>query len=147
MSYSLNCLVLGQPTAKIFNIFYSKLFSVSVGIQVKFDELTVAGFKQVLSEKCKITEMNVWKVKLSFSEIENISKEDDIKNCDDCKKIDNNPMLYFKTYYNADDKKPEPGYLHIFIVPTSIDIPNKRIKLEGKVVNWWFVPSIVLFDF
>ncbi|PKC54287.1 hypothetical protein RhiirA1_477625 [Rhizophagus irregularis] len=130
MSYSLNCLVLGQPTAKIFNIFYSKLFSVSVGIQVKFDELTVAGFKQVLSEKCKITEMNVWKVKLSFSEIENISKEDDIKNCDDCKKIDNNPMLYFKTYYNADDKKPEPGYLHIFIVPTSIDIPNKRIKLE-----------------
>ncbi|PKK58189.1 hypothetical protein RhiirC2_341849 [Rhizophagus irregularis] len=109
--------------------------------------IKLLGFKQVLSDKCKITDMNVWKVKLSFNEIENISKEDDIKNRDDCKKIDDNPMLNFKTYYNADDKKPEQGCLHIFIVPTSIDTPNKRIKLEGKVVNWWFVPSIVLFDF
>ncbi|CAB5357256.1 unnamed protein product [Rhizophagus irregularis] len=30
MSYSLNCLVLGQPTAKIFNIYYGELFSVDV---------------------------------------------------------------------------------------------------------------------
>lgn len=138
MSYSLNCLVLGQPNAKIFNIFYGELFSVGVGMQVKFDDLTVAGFKQVLSEKCQITEMNVWKVKLSFSEIENISKEDDIKNRDDCKKIDDNPMLYFKTYYNADDKKPEPGYLHIFIVPTSTDLERKRKAVQdvsGEVLE------------
>ncbi|RGB22084.1 hypothetical protein C1646_731247 [Rhizophagus diaphanus] len=134
MSYSLNCLVLGQPIAKIFNIFYGELFFVGVGMQVKFDDLTVAGFKQVLSEKCQITEMNVWKVKLSFNEIENISEEDDIKNRDDCKKIDDNPMLYFKNYYNADDKKPEPGYLHIFIVPTS-DTPNKRIKLQDEKIS------------
>ncbi|CAI2184092.1 17249_t:CDS:10, partial [Funneliformis geosporum] len=46
---------------KIFSIFYSEYFPIR-NFNVKFEELTVAGFKEALSEKSRITEMNVWKL-------------------------------------------------------------------------------------
>ncbi|CAG8556821.1 5589_t:CDS:1 [Funneliformis mosseae] len=94
MLYSLNCLVLGQAPTKIFSIFYGVYFPIR-DLQVKFDELTVSGFKEALSEKIGITEINVWKVKLGFHEIKNISTIDDIKNRDDNEKFDDDPMLNF----------------------------------------------------
>ena len=126
MSFSLNCLVLGKASANIFRMRFSDLVPIG-GLYVRLENLTVADFKDALSEKEQtkgITEMNIWKVELGFHEINNFSNEDTIKNHDKSEKFDDNPMLNFSTYYsNADDadddKKPKDGYLHIFIVSKS----------------------------
>lgn len=88
---------------------------------IKFKDLTVGDIMDALYEnqKCRgITEMNIWKVKLGYDEINNFSTEDDIKN-HGMSQIMNNPLLPFGEYYDHDNKKPETSYLHIFIVPTS----------------------------
>src|ERR1043166_7916116 len=99
MSFSLNCLVLGQSSTKIFRMRFGDLVPVG-GFDVDFDKLTVADFKEALSEKSGITSMNVWKVELGFYEINNIFTEGDIRNHNKSEKMDDNPMLNFNKYYN-----------------------------------------------
>src|SRR3954447_2582959 len=120
MSFSLNFLVLGKASANIFHICFSDLVPIG-GLYVRLKDLTIADFKDALSEKEQtkgITEMNIWKVELGFHEINNFFNKDTIKNHDKNEKLDDNPMLNFSTYHsNADDadndKKPKDGYLHI----------------------------------
>jgi hypothetical protein len=80
--------------------------------------------------------MNIWKVELECQESKNFSTEDDIKKHVKSEKVDDNPMLNFKGYYNDKDKKPKIEWLHIFIVPitTSKCLPmfyfsNKKLAV------------------
>jgi hypothetical protein len=117
MLLSLNCLILGQNTSKIFNILVGEIFPVN-GVNIKFGDLTVANFKDDLFSRKElqgITEMNIWKVELEFNDIMNFSTEDGIKNHVNSKKMDDNPLLNFNEYYDNEDKKPRKRYLHIFI--------------------------------
>ena len=118
MAVSLNCLILEQAKSSIFNVPIGEDSNIN-SVNVKFDDLTIANFKDILFNRRElqgITTTNVWKVKLDFHEINNISTEEDIKNHNKSEKIDDNPMLNFTSYYsNVDeDKKPKSGssYIH-----------------------------------
>uniref|UniRef100_U9UEZ7 Uncharacterized protein n=1 Tax=Rhizophagus irregularis (strain DAOM 181602 / DAOM 197198 / MUCL 43194) TaxID=747089 RepID=U9UEZ7_RHIID len=71
--------------------------------------------------------MDIWKVELDLK-----SFKDTIYTEDEIKKIGTmmEPAYVLKEYFQ-DDKKPKPNYIHIFIVPSASDFPNKRTKLEG----------------
>jgi hypothetical protein len=119
MLLSLNCLILGQKSSKIFNVPVGEISTIN-GVNIKFEDLTVANFKDDLfSRKALqgITEMNIWKVELEYNDIKNFSTEDGIKNHVKSVKMDDNPMLKLKSYYNNEDKVPKDECLHIFIVP------------------------------
>jgi hypothetical protein len=64
MLLSLNCLILGQNTSKIFDTTVGEIFPVN-GVYIKFEDLTVAKFKEILFSRKElqgITEMNICKV-------------------------------------------------------------------------------------
>jgi hypothetical protein len=132
-------LVLGKAPADIFCVRFGDLVPIG-GVNVKFNDLSVAAFKEVLSKKEQtkgINAMNVWKVELDLCEIGNIFTEDHIKNHNKSEKIDDNPMLKFNKYYNNnvdEDKKPKEEYLHIFIVPTSIGKCLLMVYLSNKKI-------------
>ncbi|CAG8703158.1 4744_t:CDS:2, partial [Funneliformis mosseae] len=96
---------------------------------VRLKDLTIADFKDALSEKEQtkgITEMNIWK----------------------SEKLDDNPMLNFSIYYsNADDaddnKKSKDGYLHIFIVLNSLFLSdNMKIPILRHEYNSYLIQSM-----
>jgi hypothetical protein len=119
MELSLNCLILGQNTSKIFNLPIGKISTIN-DVNIEFEDLTVANFKDNLFSRKElqgITEMNIWKVELEYNDIKNFSTEDGIKNHVYSKKMDDNPMLKLKSYYDNEDKVPKDECLHIFIVP------------------------------
>jgi hypothetical protein len=119
MSFSLNCLVLGQHTRNCFNIPFGEIYNFN-GIDIEFKDLTVSNFRDDLFNRKElqgITAMNIWKVEIEFQDIKKFSTGDDIKKHVKSEMMDDNPMLNFDEYYNNEDKKPRKGYLHIFIVP------------------------------
>src|ERR1043165_4391866 len=64
MALSLNCLVLGQTSDDIFTKYIGEESKID-GVQVKFDQLTVTGFKKLLfhEEQLKgIINMDLFKV-------------------------------------------------------------------------------------
>jgi hypothetical protein len=142
MKLSLNCLILGQDTSKIFNILIGEISKIN-DFNIKFEDLTVANFKDDLFSRKElqgITEMNIWKVELEFDDIKRISTEDDIKNHVNSKKMDDNLMLNFKRYYNDKDRKPKIEWLHIFIVPiTIVPITTGKCTLIFYLSNKKFV--------
>jgi hypothetical protein len=121
MLFSLNCLILGQDPHNIFNIPVGENSKIN-DVDIEFKDLTVANFKDGLfgrKELQGITAMNIWKVELKLQDIKNFSTEDDIKKHVKSEKMDDDPMLEFKKYYNNEDKKPENRCLHIFIVTST----------------------------
>ena len=70
MSFSLNCLVLGKAPADIFCMRFGDLVPIG-DVNVKFNDLTVADFKDALSEKeqTKGITTNVWKVEFDFMKL------------------------------------------------------------------------------
>ena len=129
MELSLNCLVLGRTSDDIFTKYIGKESRID-GVQVEFDQLTVAGFKKLLlrEEQLKgITNMDLLKVELKLDSLENkIYKINEIKDLG----VIMESMYEFKEYFNDDDKKPKPRYLHIFIVPTTVaSAPGKCLPM------------------
>ena len=99
MKLSLNCLVLGQTSDLIFTQYIGEESKID-GIQVKFDQLTVSGFKKLLlrEEQLKgITNMDLYKVELSLSSLKNkIYKINEIKDLG----VIMESMYEFKEYLN-----------------------------------------------
>jgi hypothetical protein len=144
MVLSLNCLILGQNTSEIFNILVDEISTIN-GVNIKFEDLTVANFKNDLFSKNElqgITKMNIWKVELEFNDIKSFSTEDDIKNHVNSEKMDDNPMSYFNEYYDNKDKKPKIEWLHIFIVP----ITTGKCTLIFYLSNKKFAVTKYRFD-
>jgi uncharacterized protein YjaZ len=144
MLLSLNCLILGQKSSKIFNVPVGEISTIN-GVNIKFEDLTVANFKDDLfSRKALqgITEMNIWKVELEYNDIKNFSTEDGIKNHVNSVKMDDNPMLNFNEYYDNEDKIPRRNYLHIFIVP----ITTGKCTLIFYLSNKKFAVTKYRFD-
>jgi hypothetical protein len=144
MLLSLNCLILGQNSSKIFNIPVGEISTIN-GVNIKFENLTVANFKNDLFNRKAlqgITEMNIWKVELEYNDIKNFSTEDSIKNHVNSMKMDDNPMLNFNKYYDNEDKIPKKNYLHIFIVP----ITTSKCTLIFYLSNKKFVVTKYRFD-
>jgi hypothetical protein len=92
--------------------------------------------------------MNIWKVELECQESKNFSTEDDIKKHVKSEKVDDNPMLNFKGYYNDKDKKPKIEWLHIFIVPitTSKCLPMFYFSNKKLAVTKYRVWSDLFFS-
>jgi hypothetical protein len=134
MLFSLNCLVLGQDISKSFNIPFGNDFPVN-SVDIEFENLTVANFKDYLFSRRElqgITAMNIWKVEIGVEDINNFSTEDNIRIHGKGKKVDDNPMLKFKMYYNNKDERPKDDYLNIFIVPTSYGKRLPTFYLSNK---------------
>ncbi len=96
------------------------------GVHVKFDNLTVANFKDILFNRKKvqgITAMNIWKPK---SDLKYVSIAVDIGKL--CMMMDT--LSEFKEYYNQDDKQPKKTFLHIIIQPTGKCLPTFYLKQE-----------------
>ena len=122
MKLSLNCLVLGQTSDLIFTQYIGEESKID-GIQVKFDQLTVSGFKKLLlrEEQLKgITNMDLLKVELKLDSLENKTYTKDEISTISTKMV---PGRKLKEYFEDNDKKPEKkpkvDHLHTFIVPTS----------------------------
>jgi hypothetical protein len=144
MLLSLNCLILGQNSSNIFDTAVGKISTIK-GVAIEFEKLSVAKFKEILfsSEELQgITKMNIWKVELEFNDIKNFSTEDDIKNHVKSVKMDDNPMLKLKSYYNNEDKVPKDECLHIFIVP----ITTGKCTLIFYLSNKKFAVTKYRFD-
>jgi hypothetical protein len=144
MELSLNCLILGQNTSEIFNLSVGKISTIN-DVNIEFEDLTVANFKDNLFSRKELqgtTEMNIWKVELEYNEIKNFSTEDGIKNHVNSVKMDDNPMLKLKSYYDNEDKVPKDECLHIFIVP----ITTGKCTLIFYLSNKKFVVTKYRFD-
>jgi hypothetical protein len=144
MLLSLNCLILGQNSSNIFDTAVGKISTIK-GVAIEFEKLSVAKFKEILfsSEELQgITKMNIWKVELEHDDIKHFSTEDDIKNHVNSVKMDDNPMLKLKSYYNNEDKVPKDGCLHIFIVP----ITTGKCTLIFYLSNKKFAVTKYRFD-
>jgi hypothetical protein len=144
MSFSLNCLVLGQDIRNGFNIPFGETYKLN-GVDIKFKDLTVSNFKDVLFSRKElhgITAMNIWKVEIESKDIMKFSTEDDIKNQVKSKMMDDNPMMNLNEYYNDEDKKPKKGlYLHIFIVP--ITAGKCTLIFTSRTRNLQFITSLL----
>src|SRR5581483_8824759 len=123
MELSLNCLVLGQTSDVIFTKYIGKESGID-GVQVKFDQLTVAGFKKLLlhEEQLKgITNMDLFKVdSKKVKEEKNNLKE--FTESDITKKLGCEVMVaqfLLKRYFDVDQEMDIEG-IHIFIVPTIV---------------------------
>ena len=98
------------------------------GCNIKLKDLTIGDFMDALYEnqKCRgITEMNIWKVKLSFNKINNFSTEDDVKNHGTSQMM-NNPMLPFEEYYNSNNKYEGFSFCFIFVSATYFNLEKKN---------------------
>jgi hypothetical protein len=124
MKVSVNCLILGDDPENNFNVGVGEVYINDDKIYVAFDQFTVSNFKELLfrREQVKMAvqdpdSMDLYKVELSYSSLEDkIYTIDEIKDLGTMMKS----MIEFKKYFNDDDKKPKPEYLHIFIVSTIV---------------------------
>ncbi|CAB4475977.1 unnamed protein product [Rhizophagus irregularis] len=134
MSLSLNCLVLGRTSKDVITTYIGEYSEIN-GVKVNSDDLTVASFKKLLlceEELQGLTKMDIWKVELDLK-----SFKDTIYTEDEIKKIGTMmESAYVLKEYFQDDKKPKPNYIHIFIVPSASDFPNKRTKLEDRTTDF-----------
>src|ERR1051325_4370617 len=123
MIFSLNCLISGQTSKNIFNVPIGKFFFSKENIKVKFTDMTVANLKDLLSrtnevKRAEITDMDLWKVELKASKVNNLSAED-IENHESSEKMDT--MSNLNEYYknNGGKKKQKKGeYILFFFSPT-----------------------------
>jgi len=176
MKLSLNCFVLGYPNGftanvpeKYINDDFTEIKYIDLTVS-NFIEIIKNKVKHAVSDPEDPNSMNLWVVDVAKEKLKNIS-EKDIENKFKGKLMEHiNP---FRDYF-PDGTVPTLRNIHIIIVPaigkclpmfylpfilcelfidlffalsSFLDTQNKRIKLEGKVVNWCFVPSIVLSDF
>src|SRR5581483_7933115 len=123
MALSLNCLVLGRTSDVIFTMYIGEESKID-GVQVTFDQLTVAGFKKLLfhEEQLKgIINMDLLKVELKLDSLENKTYTKDEISTIGTKML---PGRILKEYFEDNDKQPEKkpktDHLHIFIVPTIV---------------------------
>ncbi|GBC03588.1 hypothetical protein RclHR1_00520040 [Rhizophagus clarus] len=124
MIASVNCLILGEAPKNNFNVVVGEEYINDEKIVVDFDHLTVSNFKELLFRRGKVKmavrdpdSMDLYKVELSLSRLKDKTYTiDEIENLG----VMMESMFEFKEYFNNDDKKPKPRYLHIFIVPTIV---------------------------
>ena len=130
MMLSLNCFVLGQTSNDVITKYIGENSEIN-GVQVKFNRLTVTGFKKLLllEEELKgLTTMDIWKVELDIKSINDYT-EDEIKS----RSTKMEPGFELKEYFNNNDKIPKSKYVHIFIVPTST---GKCLPTRGAIRIW-----------
>jgi hypothetical protein len=138
MIVSVNCLILGQASRNNFNVVVGEV-TKSDEVKIKFSDLTVSNFKELLYRKDKVKDvvqsfdnMDLYKVELNLKSLKDkIYTEDEIKNIG----TNMEPMFEFKEYFNNDDKKPKPRRLHIFIVPTIV------VPTTGKCLPTFYLSN------
>jgi hypothetical protein len=157
MIASVNCLILGEASKNNFNVVVGKVYTNDDKIDVAFDQFTVSNFKELLFRKRKVKNtvqdsdsMDLYKVELSLSSLKDkIYTMDEIKNLGTMMES----MFEFKEYFNNDDKKPKPRFLHIFIVPTIVApttgkclptfyFSNKKFAVETMIYISSFINNI-----
>src|SRR5581483_5087015 len=153
MVLSLNCLILGQTSDDIFTKYIGEESKID-GVQVTFDQLTVAGFKKLLfhEEQLKgITNMDLLKVELNLDSLENKTYTKDDISTIGTKML---PGCILKGYFEDNDKQPEKkpkqDYLHIFIVPTIVAgkcLPTLYLSNKRFAVTKYRVWSDVIIFF
>jgi hypothetical protein len=140
MIASVNCLILGEASKNNFNVVVGEVYINDDKVEIPFVQFTVSNFKELLFRRKKVKNavqdsdsMDLYKVELSLS-----SLKDKIYTMDEIKDLGAmmESMIEFKEYFNNDDKKPRPRYLHIFIVPTPATgkclptfYPNKKFAV------------------
>ena len=157
MQLLLSCLVLGHTSDDIFTKYIGEESKID-GVQVKFDQLTVAGFKKLLLHEKQlkgITNMDLLKVELKLDSLENKTYTKDEISTIGTKML---PGRILKEYFEDNDKQPEKkpkkDHLHIFIVPTiapdtgkclpTLYLSNKRFAVT-KYRVWSDVIIFFLF--
>ncbi|GBB84864.1 hypothetical protein RclHR1_11440003 [Rhizophagus clarus] len=108
MIISLNCLIFGQDTSKLFNVPIGQSTKIN-DVNIDFNYLIVVNFKDIFfgrRELLKITAMDIWKFEHDPTDLQG-------KLCtlNDMNKIRThgtkmNPADYLADYYNQNDKKP-----------------------------------------
>ncbi|CAI2191163.1 9418_t:CDS:2, partial [Funneliformis geosporum] len=129
MIVSINCLILGQASENNFNVVVGEIFTNDDKVDIKFIDLTVSNFKELLFRRKKVKNsvqdfdcMNLYKVELNFKSLKNkIYTKEEIKVLGTM--MEN--MFEFKEYFNNTDKKPKSRHLHVFIVPAAQKLPEK----------------------
>lgn len=148
MLFSLNCLIAGQTSNNIFTKYIGEESEVD-GVQVKFDQLSVAGFKKLLlreNQLKSITDMDLLKVELDLKSLKD-------KTYTKGEKLGTmmEPLYDLKEYFENNDEKPDKmpkeGHLHIYIVPTSTGkylpmfyLSNKKFALS-HILYFFFIRS------
>src|SRR5581483_5046107 len=135
MALSLNCLVLGRTSDVIFTKYIGEESKID-GVQVKFDQLTVAGFKKLLLHEKQlkgITNMDLLKVELKLDSLENkIYTKDKISTIGKEMVPGRKLKIYFEDNDKKPEKKPKEDHLHTFIVPTSTGKCLSTFYLSNK---------------
>ncbi|RGB30700.1 hypothetical protein C1646_671492 [Rhizophagus diaphanus] len=138
MVTSVNCLILGEASRNNFNVAVGEVYTNDHDkIDIPFDQFTVYNFKEALFRRKKVKNavedldnMNLYKVEVNPSNL-----KDKIYTMKEIEELGTmmESSFEFKEYFNNDDKKPKPRYLHVFIVPIVIpatDYLNKRPRLD-----------------
>ena len=121
MQLSLNCLVLGQTSDVIFTKYIGEESKID-DVQVKFDQLTVAGFKKLLlrEEQLKgITNMDLLKVELKLDSLENKTYTKDEISTIGTKMVPGRPLEWNSLTMRASR------------LASSIDSPKRRKYSDG----------------